>query len=368
MTVDEPTPLDAEIRRRIARDGPMPVAEFMALCLYDPQHGYYNRRAPFGAAGDFVTAPDISQMFGELIGVWAAAVWRAMGEPRPIRLIELGPGRGTMMSDALRALRQVPDFSRAVRVHLIETSPDLQMRQRQTLVGILDVMLRWHGTLDEAPEGPAIILANEFFDALPVHQAERLATGWHERAVAINAGGEFALTVVGEPLAGFEPRLPPALRTAPVGAIFEWRDDGFARAIARRVVAGGVALVIDYGHVASTAGDTFQAVRSHRYASPLALPGLTDLTAHVDFEALARTAQQAGARVHGPVAQGTFLRRLGIEARTEALQATLPQAKRSAIAAGRDRLIAAGPAGMGALFKAIAFSASPIDTLPGFAP
>jgi NADH dehydrogenase [ubiquinone] 1 alpha subcomplex assembly factor 7 len=371
-----PGPLEADIRRRIARDGAMPVAEFMAACLYDPQHGYYNCRAPFGAAGDFVTAPEISQMFGELIGLWSAAAWRSMGEPDPVALIELGPGRGTMMADALRAVRTVPAFRKAARVHLIETSRDLAMRQRRTLAGIADVMLRWHGTIDEVPEGPAIILANEFFDALPVHQAERRGgpNGWHERAVAINAAGELVLTAAAAPLAGFEARLPAAVRNAPVGAIFEWREDRLAHDIARRAIAGGaggaggVALVIDYGHVASSIGDTFQAIRSHRYASPLALPGLADLTAHVDFEALARTARQAGARVHGPVGQGTFLKRLGIEARAAALQRRLPEAERGAIAAALERLIGPGPAGMGVLFKATAFSASQIDCLPGFAP
>jgi SAM-dependent MidA family methyltransferase len=357
----------------------MPVAEFMAACLYDPRHGYYNCRAPFGAAGDFVTAPEISQMFGELIGLWAAAAWRSMGQPDPVALIELGPGRGSMMADALRAARTVPAFRKAVRVHLIETSPDLAMRQRRTLAGIADVMLRWHDTIDEVPERPAIILANEFFDALPVHQAERRPTGWHERVVAINAGGELALTAASAPLAGFEARLPPAVRRAPVGAIFEWREDRFTHDIARRVVAGvaggarlageagGAALVIDYGHVVSSIGDTFQAVRSHRYVSPLALPGLADLTAHVDFEALARAARQAGARVHGPVEQSTFLKRLGIEARAAVLQRGVPEAERGAIAAALERLIGPGPAGMGTLFKAMAFSSPQIDDLPGFA-
>jgi NADH dehydrogenase [ubiquinone] 1 alpha subcomplex assembly factor 7 len=368
VTADEPTALDAEIRRRIARDGPMPVARFMALCLYDPEHGYYHRRAPFGAAGDFVTAPEISQMFGELIGLWAATAWRAMGEPHPIHLVELGPGRGTMMSDALRAARTVPAFCKAVRVDLVESSPNLQALQRQTLADVSDVvMLRWHGMLAEVPEGAVIILANEFFDALPIRQAERRPTGWHERAIAVNAGGELALTVLAEPLADFEATLAAAVRKAPVGSIFEWREEGFTSDIARRVVAGGAALVIDYGHAASTAGDTFQAVRSHRYASPLALPGHTDLTAHVDFEALARKARRGGAHIHGPVDQGTFLKRLGIEARTDALQSNAPEADRGAIAAGRDRLIGTGPAGMGALFKVMAFSGPQLE-LPGFAP
>jgi len=365
---EDRTPLETEIRSRIARDGPIPVAEFTALCLYDPEHGYYNRRAPFGAAGDFITAPEISQMFGELIGLWAATVWRSIGAPDPVLLIELGPGRGTMMADALRAVRAVPEFRKAVRVHLIETSPDLQLRQRQTLGGIDDVMLRWHATLDETPAGPSIILANEFFDALPVHQAERRRTGWHERAIAINAGGELALTAAAEPLPGFEQDLPPEVRRAAAGAIFEWRPDAFAVEIARRAAAGGAALVIDYGHLRSAPGDTFQAVRSHRYASPLALPGLTDLTAHVDFEALGKAARGAGARIHGPAEQGALLKRLGIEARAATLAANANEDQRAGIAAALQRLIGTGPTGMGTLFKAIGLSSPQIEQLPGFEP
>jgi SAM-dependent MidA family methyltransferase len=363
---DEPTPLEVKIRDRIARNGPIPVAEFMALCLYDREHGYYNRRAPFGAAGDFITAPEISQMFGELIGLWAAAAWQSIGSPDPVLLIEFGPGRGTMMADALRAARTVPEFRKAVRVHLIETSPDLQLRQRQTLSGIGDVMLRWHATLDEAPAGPAIFLANEFFDALPIYQAERCSTGWHERAIAINAGGELALTALAEPLADFEAKLPPAITRAPVGEIWEWREDRFVLDIARRVAQGGAALMIDYGHLRSGVGDTFQAVRSHRYASPLALPGLTDLTAHVDFDALGRAARSAGARIHGPIEQGRLLKQLGIEARAAALAANGSEEQSASIAIALDRLIGDGPTAMGTMFKAIGLSAPQVKELPGF--
>jgi NADH dehydrogenase [ubiquinone] 1 alpha subcomplex assembly factor 7 len=366
VTEPEQTPLEKEIRARIARDGPVPVDAFMSLCLYDPEHGYYRRRPAFGAGGDFVTAPEISQMFGELLGLWAATVWHALGEPSPVRLIELGPGRGTMMADALRAMRAVPAFRKAARVHLVEISVDLQMRQRQTLAEVDDVMLRWHAKLDEVPAGPSIILANEFFDALPVRQAERRATGWHERAVTINAGDTLALTVAAEPLVDFEAGLPRTTRRAAIGDIFEWRTDQFAADVARRVVAGGAALAIDYGHLRTAVGDTFQAVRSHRYASPLALPGLTDLTAHVDFEALGRMAQEAGARVHGPIEQGAFLKRLGIEARAAALEAQADDARRPAIAAALQRLAGNGRGDMGSQFKVIGFSMPQLTGLPGF--
>jgi NADH dehydrogenase [ubiquinone] 1 alpha subcomplex assembly factor 7 len=368
MTPEHRTPLDAEIRRRIAHTGPLPVAEFMGLCLYDPQHGYYNRRAPFGVAGDFITAPEISQMFGELIGLWAAEVWRSLGAPGRIALVEFGPGRGTMMTDALRAARAVPEFREAVRVHFIETSPDLQQCQRQTLSGVDDVTLHWHATIDEVPVGPSIIVANEFFDALPIRQVERRFTGWHERTVVIDGGDELAITVAPDPLSDLPPSLPAAVARAPVGAIFEWRPDDFAIGIARRIAAGGAALVIDYGHIKSATGDTFQAVRAHRNANPLALPGLTDLTAHVDFEALGKAARAAGARVYGPVEQGTWLKRLGIEARAAVLQANAAEDKRSGIAVALQRLTGTGPDQMGSLFKAIGFSAPGIAQLPGFGP
>jgi NADH dehydrogenase [ubiquinone] 1 alpha subcomplex assembly factor 7 len=366
--VEHRTPLDAIIRRRIARTGPIPVAEFMDLCLYDPQHGYYNCCAPFGAAGDFVTAPEISQMFGELIGLWTAEVWQSMGAPDQVALIEFGPGRGTMMADALRAARAAPGFRRAVRVHLIEVSPDLRQRQRETLSDVNDVLLHWHGTIDEVPVGPCVMLANEFFDALPVRQAERRNVGWHERAVAVDADDELVLTVAPDALCDFPTTLPPVVAQAPLGAIFEWRPDEFATRIAHRVAAGGAALIIDYGHVRSATGDTFQAVRSHHYVSPLARPGLADLTAHVDFEALGRTAQAAGARVHGPIEQGTWLKRLGIEARAAVLQANAPEHKRAEIASALDRLTGTGPAQMGSLFKVMGFTAPGIVQLPGFEP
>jgi SAM-dependent MidA family methyltransferase len=365
---DERTPLDVAIRARIAKTGPMPVAEFMATCLYDPQYGYYGHRSPFGAVGDFVTAPEISQMFGELVGLWAAEAWQAIGRPDPVALIELGPGRGTMMADALRAARAAPDFRAAARVHLIETSLDLQARQRATLSAVDDVPLRWHATIDDVPGTASIVVANEFFDALPIRQAERRSTGWHERIVAVDANGALTLTIAHDRLPNLGPKLPLVAARARIGEIFEWRPANFAIEIARRAAAGGAALIIDYGHVKSATGDTFQAVRCHRHANPLASPGLTDLTAHVDFEALGKAAQEAGARVHGPVEQGTWLKRLGIEARAAALLANATASQRADIAAALRRLTGTGPNQMGSLFKVMAFSAPAITHLPGFAP
>jgi NADH dehydrogenase [ubiquinone] 1 alpha subcomplex assembly factor 7 len=360
--IEQRTPLDAEIRARIARNGSMPVDEFVALCLYDPQHGYYSQRMPFGAAGDFVTAPEVSQMFGELVGVWAVEAWVAMGTPDPVALIECGPGRGTMMKDVLRAVRASPTFREALRVHLVETSPFLQAQQRETLSAITEACLHWHAGIDGVPAIPSIVVANEFFDALPVRQAERRPTGWHERMVTVDSGDALAFTVAPDPLPD------PGLPSARVGEIFEWRTRDAATAIARRAAAGGAALIIDYGHVRSAPGDTFQAVRSHRYANPLASPGLADLTAHVDFEALGQAAQDAGARVYGPVEQGTWLKRMGIEARAAVLQANASEMKGRDIAEDLIRLTGTGPGQMGALFKAIAFSSPQIDQLPGFEP
>jgi NADH dehydrogenase [ubiquinone] 1 alpha subcomplex assembly factor 7 len=300
--------------------------------------------------------------------LWAAEVWQEIGAPAVLPLIEIGPGRGTMMLDAIRAARAAPEFRRALRVHLIEVSPALRQRQAQTLRDAGDVPVRWHTTLAEVPPGPAIVLANEFFDALPINQVERRPTGWHERRITVNAGGELAFTVAAEPLAGFERILPPVVAKAPVGAIFEWRSDRFATDLASRLCKDGVALVVDYGHEASAAGDTFQAVRSHRYASPLAMPGRTDLTAHVDFGALARAATAAGARTHGPVEQGVWLKRIGIETRARTLQAGVAEDRRGRIAADLTRLIGTGSTDMGSLFKAMAISAPHITRLPGFRP
>jgi SAM-dependent MidA family methyltransferase len=363
---DDMPPLEAEIRRLIAITGPMPVSHYMAMCLSHPQHGYYMTRDPIGAAGDFITAPEISQMFGELLGLWAAAVWRQMGSPENIRLIELGPGRGTMMADALRAAQVLPDFYRAVGVHLVETSPALQKTQRRTLADV-DVPMLWHSALDEVPEGPAIILANEFFDALPVHQAVKQEDGWHERMLLIDAAGNFSLGVAPGPMAHFENILPANIRAAPVGSIYEWRADSVALEIGRRSARfGGAALVIDYGHAESEVGDTVQAVGEHAYANPLVAPGLVDLTAHVDFQSLAQAAESIGARIHGPVEQGEFLRRLGIDRRAAALKTNAAPEKASEIDGALERLTGSGARRMGVLFKVMGFGDPKLGTLPGF--
>ena len=229
--MDGRSPLESEIRRRIAVAGPMPVAEYMALCLFDREHGYYTTRDPFGTRGDFITAPEVSQMFGELIGLWMSAVWKQMGAPENVRLIELGPGRGTLMKDALRAIQIVPVFRAAIVVHLVEASPLLQAQQEAALEGA-GVPTFWHKALSEVPKGPAILVANEFFDALPVNQAIKTDRGWHERQIEIDTSDQLAFTIAPEPIPFFQSLLPPGLRAARAGAIFEWRSDneaGWAR-------------------------------------------------------------------------------------------------------------------------------------------
>src|SRR6201989_221077 len=319
--MDEKSRLEAEIRRLIAAAGPMPVGEYMALCLGDPQHRYYTTRDPLGAPGDFITAPEISQMFGEFIGLWMAAVWKKMDSPDRINVIELGPGRGTLMKDALRALNVMPGFRETITVHLVEISPVLKALQERTLSS-QPTPVHWHATLADVPRGAAIIVANEFFDATPINQAVKQNGGWHERRIAVDANGEFGFAVAPDPLPYFQRLLPLALRASPDGAVFEWRDDIAAMEIGRRVANdGGAALVIDYGHVESDVGDTFQAVGKHPYADPLTSPGELDITAHVDFQALRRAIEAMGAVGYGPLEQGEFLRRLGIETRAATLKA-----------------------------------------------
>jgi NADH dehydrogenase [ubiquinone] 1 alpha subcomplex assembly factor 7 len=362
------TPLESEIRRRIALIGSMPVAQYMGLCLTHPEHGYYTTRDPFGARGDFVTAPEISQMFGELIGLWAGAAWRAMKSPHAVHVVELGPGRGTMMLDMLRAARVLPDFRRAIQLHMVEISPALERLQRQALI-VCDVPVSWRRSIDEVPEGPLIVLANEFFDALPVHQAVMCADGWHERVVKVGEDDELQFGIERDPNPLFDKLVPSSGRAASIGDIFEWRDDRFALELGRRVVsAGGVALILDYGHSESAIGDTVQAVRGHEFADPLGAPGSADLTAHVDFEALANAAGGMGARVHGPMRQAEFLRRLGIEQRAAALKAAAPPQHAAAIDAALRRLTGEGRTGMGQLIKAMALSSPDISSLPGFEP
>ena len=306
---------------------------------------YYATHDPFA---DFTTAPEISQVFGEILGLWSAVTWQMLGSPPGVRLVEAGPGRGTLMADALRAIgRVVPAFRAAVSVHLIETSPRLRAIQA---VAVPDA--RWHDDLSAVPEGPMILLANEFLDALPIRQFVRRAEGWVERFVGP---------------AGFEERAgAEALPDAPEGAVQERCEPAlsFIRALAARFAAApGAALFLDYGPEHGGFGDSLQALASGMRAEPLRAPGTADLTAHVDFAALAATARDSGAAVHGPVAQGLFLAALGLFQRTNRLARHLPPAPAAAVMDAARRL--GEPNRMGRLFKALAVSSAGCPGLPG---
>ena len=361
------TPLASDLRRRIARDGPLSVARYMAECLYHPDHGYYTKRQPIGRGGDFVTAPEISQIFGELLGLWAAATWRDFGAPDRVRLVELGPGRGTLMADALRAARLVPGFLAAAEVTLVEISPVLKAVQAETLAAAGAACSWVDSVADLASDGrPILVLANEFFDALPIRQLVRVPGGWRERRIGIDPAGRALRFEVSAETDSALALLPPGLRAAsidlvPEGAVVEINPAAQAMMadLGHRIATnGGAALIMDYGYAPSGPGDTLQALFDGRPSHPLQHPGRSDLTAHVDFAALSEAASMAGCQVHGPLEQGEFLRRLGIEDRLSALyRAAADPATETRLREGVERLI--DPQAMGRLFKVL------VATAPG---
>ncbi|MEL6678942.1 MAG: SAM-dependent methyltransferase [Pseudomonadota bacterium] len=345
-------PLEALIRAQIAASGPISIADYMGLCLQHPQHGYYRTRDPLGAAGDFTTAPEIHQMFGELIGLWLAQVWQDQGAPAPFVLAELGPGRGTLMADILRATRGVPGFHAAARIALVETSEALRRAQAERLANHAPL---WCSEVAEMPDGPLFLIANEFFDALPIRQFQRDGARWRERRVGLDAD---RLTI------GLSPPLPMAgLETlepdVPDGKVVEHcpSAEPIAAELGRRIAEeGGAALVIDYGSWRGT-GDTFQALRGHRMVDPLDAPGSADLTAHVRFADLARW---SGLRPSALTGQGVFLERLGITARAQALLRA--GAVEAELIAAHRRLT--HPDEMGTLFKVLGLAGSHHPPLP----
>ncbi len=319
--------------------------EFMARA----NAAYYANRDPFA---DFTTAPEISQTFGEVLGLWSAVMWTLLGRPANVLLVEAGPGRGTLMADALRAISQaMPDFRAALSVHLIETSGRLRAEQARLVPAAT-----WHDRLDDVPEAPFILLANEFLDALPIRQFVRRGDGWTERWIADGAIAERAVAVTPWP----EP--------VPEGTIVETREaaSGIAGVVAERLArSSGAALFLDYGPESSAPGDSLQALRGGAPADPLADPGTADLTAHVDFAAFAAVARSHGAAVHGPTPQGLFLARLGLFQRANRLARDRPPMEAAAIMAAARRL--GEPDRMGRLFKALALTRDPSLPVPGFA-
>ena len=353
--------LERELRSRIEQEGPLSIAEYMTLCLAHPEHGYYTSRRPVGgrasdgrAGGDFITAPEISQMFGELIGVWCMEVWNMLGRPNPFALVEIGPGRGTLMQDLLRAARALPGFLDAAQVKLIEISPTLAEQQRLTLSD-QPVSMTWLHDVSGLPDLPTILVANELLDALPFRQWVKVQNEWLERAVGLREGALAFVTRASK----IDPnKLPPSHDVEPEGTIFETAParEGLISSLGNHLVRNnGGALFIDYGHLESGFGDTFQAVRDHAYAGLLTAIGQSDLTSHVDFGTLTAAAHESGCVAPTPVTQGEFLLSLGLLERAGVLGSESDKEVRNALQAAVNRL--AGSSQMGNLFKAMAFGA-----------
>ena len=337
----------------------------MQIALSDPEYGYYQTRDPLGVHGDFITSPEISQIFGEIIGLWCVVTWQNAGRPRNIILVELGPGRGTLMADILETIKKVSqEFINALKVHLIEKSPVLKKQQNAILK---DYEITWHEDLETIPWEPALIIANEFFDALPTEQYVMTKSGWHQRHITVDKE-HTNLSFINVPFAKQEsPIFPNQITNAKIGSIFERNaiSEGIMKSIAERIRDNGIAsLIIDYGHTQTQLGETLQAVKSHKYHNPLTDIGEIDLTSHVDFRALAGISESLGTRVHGPTTQRNFFRTLGIEQRTKVLAARAEGAQALLLLDGSRRLIAKD--GMGALFKVMAITPKKGETPAGF--
>lgn len=355
------TRLERRIVDLISAAGPITVADYMALCLFDPRDGYYTTRQPFGAAGDFVTAPEISQMFGELIAVWSCVAWGALGSPSPFTLAEIGPGRGTLMKDMLRTLDGLDaTLLDKAAVALVETSPRLVEVQKQTLAGHR-ADIAWHGSVQELPPQPLIIVGNELFDAVPVRQFVKAGGVWRERMIATD--DETLRFALGP--ATIDPALlPPGASEAPEGSVFETapqRAALMAQISDRLAQTGGAALFIDYGHSEPGFGDTLQALRAHACEDVLASPGEADLTSHVDFAALAAVARHRGLDAH-LATQGEFLLGMGLLERAGSLGSGATEAIRERITREVERL--AGPDAMGTLFKVLAVVPQGVSLAP----
>jgi len=356
------TALKQQMIKRIETAGPITLAAYMAECLMHPEHGYYQQQAVFGADGDFTTAPEVSQMFGEMIGLWLADRWIKMGRPASVKLIELGPGRGTLMADILRATEPVEDFQAALGVHFVEASAQLRAIQAKQVP-----TAQWHDTLARVPDEdgvPSLIIANEFFDALPIHQYEKTGGKWVERMVGCV---DDALVLVGGPCGPQFTLVPETIKAGPEGSIAEVCPAALSIVgdIAERInLHGGAALVVDYGYRKSAAGDTFQALQNHEYCDPFSSPGKADLTAHVNFEILKTAASEKGLKAYGPAMQGMFLMAIGLGARAQVLAGQGDEAFQASILNDLKRLTATDQ--MGTLFKVLALQPHELAAPPGF--
>lgn len=352
------------VAAEIKAKGPLSIARYMGLALGHETYGYYTKQDPFGVQGDFITSPEISQMFGEMIGLWCAFVGQSISPDDPLILLELGPGRGTLMADALRAAKSVPGFLDRVSVALVETSPVLKAQQKETLAAF-DVSVTWYDSIKDVADGPLLVIGNEFFDALPICQYVKTADGWLERLVGLGED-ESTLVFVMSKAPAAETLIPQALlEKAEVADVYE--DQAVSRHMvteaAKRIKKfGGAAVFVDYGHDQHGLGDTFQALRNHQYVDVLANPGDQDLTAHVDFEQLANAAVAVGVNVFPPMPQGLFLESLGLRERAEGLKKSATEEQVFDVNRAYGRLT--NPEQMGSLFRVLAMSSAGIRVPP----
>lgn len=362
---DVTTKLEHHLRSLIRTTGPISVADYFHLCLADPQYGYYKTHDPFGVDGDFITAPEISQLFGEMIGIFLVHAWQSHGAPDNPHLVEIGPGRGTMMTDILRVIQKLaPSLYAQLQVHLVESSERLQKVQSQSVVEH-KFKTTWHDSLETVPEGFTLAVANELFDAIPMRQFVATGQGFRERMVALDEQDNLTFAAG---VATLDPvSLPAGYDTARTGSIFELAParDAIMQQLSERIRSfGGTALIIDYGHMATSLGDTLQAVYQHQFDPPLAHPGDADLTSHVDFEALARRARATGLHINGILPQGDFLVMLGLLERAAALGRNKDAVIQESIRMDVARLAGSGEGKMGELFKVLAVSHPAVDLVP----
>ncbi len=362
------TPLEQELKKLISANGPISMAQYMGECLGHPKHGYYMHKDPFGSKGDFTTAPEVSQMFGEMLGMWIANAWQDLGQKTPVKLIELGPGRGTLMADILRVLNIVPQLKENLSVHLVEMSPTLMAAQKQSLSAVDKTPVHWHKSIADVPEGFSFIIANEFFDALPVHQFEMTDKNWRERVVDVDNDSLATLITA---LAAPSPALfmtDEVLRnSAKNGDIIETSPLSITimAEISRRIAShGGAGLIIDYGYKKAALGDSLQAMKNHAFCQIFETPGEADITAHVNFEVLAKCASECGLDIFGATTQGAFLKQLGIEMRAEKLKSNATPEQKQDVDAAIKRLT--GDKEMGTLFKVMAVQNKDMPKPVGF--